>query len=132
MQAGGDYGPKRSKGTGGSSLAVSGLAGDGVYVATSRSRTLLDCASCFADNAVADMVTVEVWVDKPKPTLLTFECVTSPDGHIVPRLTRRNVAQLIYWLWEFDPEAGPLEGGSTIPYLLDDLMEILGGGVFSI
>src|SRR5262245_32989373 len=78
------------------------------------------------------MVTVEVWVDKPKPTLLTFECVTSPDGHIEPRLTRRNVAQLIYWLWEFDPEAGPLEGGSTIPYLLDDLMEILGGGVFSI
>jgi hypothetical protein len=78
------------------------------------------------------MDTVEVWVDRPKPKLLTFECTTSPDGHTVPTLTRKNVAQLLYWLWEFDPEAGPLEGGSTIPYLLDDLMEMLRGGVFSI
>jgi len=78
------------------------------------------------------MGTVEVWVDRPKPRLLVFDCVASPNGHLVPAFTRKNVAQLVYWLWEFDPEAGPLEGGSTIPYLLDDLMLLLAGGVFSV
>lgn len=78
------------------------------------------------------MTEIEVWVEKPKPRLLTFECETSPDGYETPRFTRKNVAQLIIWLWEFDPEAGPLEGGSTIPYLLDDLMLLLNGGIFSI
>lgn len=75
---------------------------------------------------------VEVWVERPKPKLLRFDCTLSSDAHTVPRFTRQNVAGLIYWLFEFDPETGPEEGGSTFPYLLDDLMEMLHGGVFSI
>jgi len=78
------------------------------------------------------MTTIEVWVDRPEPRLLSFECGLSPGGHTTPVLTRSNVSQLLYWLWEFDPEAGPEKGGSTIPYLLDDLMELLRGGVFSV
>ena len=78
------------------------------------------------------MTQVQVFVDRPEERTLTFECEMTPSGLEVPRLTRQNVAQLIFWLFEFDPEAGPEKGGSTIPFLLDDLMQLLLGGVFSI
>ncbi len=78
------------------------------------------------------MISIEVFTYRPYERLLTFDCESSPDGYTVPRFTRHNVSQLVYWLFEFDPEAGPEHGGSTVPYLLDDLMEILAGGVFSV
>jgi hypothetical protein len=78
------------------------------------------------------MVTVEIPVDRPRPRLLTFDCEYSSMGFTVPRFTRPNLAKLIYWLWEFDPEAGPELGGSTEPYLLDDAYLLLQGGVFSV
>lgn len=78
------------------------------------------------------MSSISIWVERPRQRTLSITTRTSPDGHEVPELTRANVAQLLFWLWEFDPEAGPEYGGATIPYLLDDLMELLGGGVFAV
>lgn len=78
------------------------------------------------------MSSIEIWVDRPRQRTLSLTTKLSPDGHEVPELTRANVAQMLFWLWEFDPEAGPEHGGATIPYLLDDLLDLLGGGVFAV
>ncbi len=78
------------------------------------------------------MGTVSVPVDRPQQRILSFDCERTYTGLTAPRFTRGNLAKLIYWLWEFDPEAGPELGGSTIPYLLDDAYLLLQGGIFSV
>lgn len=78
------------------------------------------------------MVTVDIFVERPVERMLHIDCESSPGGLLVPRFTRGNLARLIIWLWEFDPEAGPEQGGATEPYLLDDAYLLLQGGIFSI
>lgn len=63
----------------------------------------------------------------------SLECKPSKWGPL-PEFTRENCATIIRWLWGFDPELtyDVDERAPRITYLLDDLMLVLRGGIYSI